>query len=664
MIYIHLGEKVMKRIKLLFIIVLGILILCADFYINSICSSNHSSIQTSPGRYSAPDGLTAYDTDLYIAGEWEYYPGQLYYRINSNSDIVSDFLNGAPIREFDYQFTKYFNQYRNESTDIYIHDNYMDEPTEFVCLPRFSFNSIYNQKPNNVSSYRMVIENLSPLEEGDMILALTGTINGDFNVFINGRICAAMMVPYGYPAYYLPIPDSGTIEIVIQTTGTTQLLNICPRLSYKGHAMIDMDNYRNTLFILYGILFTAFILMMVLIFSINTKKFRLPFYLGLVFTTIFLVSNLWATGFQDAVNSVIPQHFIPHIIKAFVLAALIIEAFILRSASDCKLSCVMPKVCIIACIAVVIIECLELTILPVTFLAAASDFLVAAIIAFLIISIVILANRVSASYNRSNIGFILMLTGLGATIIHDHFGFWNLFMLMQPVAIIIYIILIYINNKMYQTQVLQRTTELLELEKQSSKVQAAMLSSQIQPHFLYNTLTTIQELCYSDPDQAAELIVAFSQYLRNNLDFMNYDDLIPFSKELDHIHNFMYIQNARYHNSIEFVENIGDTNFYVPPLSVQPFVENAVKHGIMKENNSGKIFLSVFRSDGSIHIIIRNTGKKIRRDLLKPNHSIDNIQARLLILLKGTVNINFDDDNPDTIVEILIPEKARRNAEQ
>ncbi len=654
----------MKRTRLLFIIILGILILCADFYINSAYSSNHSSAQLSPGRYSAPNGLTAYDTDLYIAGEWEYYPGQLYYRINPNSDIVSDFLNNAPIREFDYQLTKYFKHYRNETTDIYIHDSYMDISKDYVHLPQISFGSIYSKKSNDVSSYRMIIENLAPLELGDMILALTGTINGDFNVFINGRLCSAMMIPYGYPAYYLSIPESGTIEIVIQTTGTTQLLNICPRLSYKGHAMIDMDNYRNTLFILYGILFTAFILMMVLIFSINTKKFRLPFYLGLVFTTIFLVSNLWATGFQDTVNSVIPQHYIPHIIKALVLAALVIEAFILRSAYDCKLSRIIPKVCIICCIVIVIIECLELTILPVVVLTAASDFLTAAIAAFLIISTVILANKVSDSYNRSNIGFILMLTGLGATIIHDHFGFWNLFMLIQPIAIIIYIILIYINNKIYQTQVLQRTTELLELEKHSSKVQAAMLSSQIQPHFLYNTLTTIQELCYSDPDQAAELIVTFSQYLRNNLDFMNYDDLIPFSKELDHIHNFMYIQNARYHNSIEFIEDINDTNFYVPPLSVQPFVENAVKHGIMKENNNGKIFLRVFRSKGMVHIIVRNTGKKISRELLKPNHSIDNIQARLLILLKGTVNINFDDDNPDTIVEISIPERSLMSKEQ
>ena len=654
----------MKRTRLLFIIILGILILCADFYINSAYSSNHSSAQLSPGRYSAPNGLTAYDTDLYIAGEWEYYPGQLYYRINPNSDIVSDFLNNAPIREFDYQLTKYFKHYRNETTDIYIHDSYMDISKDYVHLPQISFGSIYSKKSNDVSSYRMIIENLAPLELGDMILALTGTINGDFNVFINGRLCSAMMIPYGYPAYYLSIPESGTIEIVIQTTGTTQLLNICPRLSYKGHAMIDMDNYRNTLFILYGILFTAFILMMVLIFSINTKKFRLPFYLGLVFTTIFLVSNLWATGFQDTVNSVIPQHYIPHIIKALVLAALVIEAFILRSAYDCKLSRIIPKVCIICCIVIVIIECLELTILPVVVLTAASDFLTAAIAAFLIISTVILANKVSDSYNRSNIGFILMLTGLGATIIHDHFGFWNLFMLIQPIAIIIYIILIYINNKIYQTQVLQRTTELLELEKHSSKVQAAMLSSQIQPHFLYNTLTTIQELCYSDPDQGAELIVTFSQYLRNNLDFMNYDDLIPFSKELDHIHNFMYIQNARYHNSIEFIEDINDTNFYVPPLSVQPFVENAVKHGIMKENNNGKIFLRVFRSKGMVHIIVRNTGKKISRELLKPNHSIDNIQARLLILLKGTVNINFDDDNPDTIVEISIPERSLMSKEQ
>ena len=162
-----------------------------------------------------------------------------------------------------------------------------------------------------------------------------------------------------------------------------------------------------------------------------------------------------------------------------------------------------------------------------------------------------------------------------ANYIYNSFGLPGKTLFLLPVCIITFGFLIFTASKLYQKQLLTHTQNLLTLEKEASRIQTAMLSSQIQPHFLYNTLTTIQEMCYTDPEQAADLIVHFSRYLRTNIDFMDYTDLIPFEKELEHIENYLYIQNTRFGNALVFEKDITVTEFQIPPLSVQPLIENA-----------------------------------------------------------------------------------------
>ena len=182
-----------------------------------------------------------------------------------------------------------------------------------------------------------------------------------------------------------------------------------------------------------------------------------------------------------------------------------------------------------------------------------------------------------------------------------------------------------------------------------------MLSSQIQPHFLYNTLTTIQEMCYTDPEQAADLIVLFSRYLRTNIDFMDYTDLIPFEKELEHIENYLYIQNTRFGNALVFEKDITVTEFQIPPLSVQPLIENAIKYGIRKNGNHGTIRLETKQTAEGICILVKNSGPGFDEQKINPHHSIQNIRSRMDYLLHGTLIIHSQEGVEGTVMELLLP---------
>lgn len=119
-----------------------------------------------------------------------------------------------------------------------------------------------------------------------------------------------------------------------------------------------------------------------------------------------------------------------------------------------------------------------------------------------------------------------------------------------------------------------------------------IMTSQIQPHFLYNTLSTIQALCHTDPEKAAGITEDFGAYLRQNLASLNESSLIPFKKELEHTKTYVEIEETRFPN-IHVRYHIQDSDFSLPPLTLQPLVENAIRHGVR------------IREEGIINIITR-----------------------------------------------------------
>ena len=129
----------------------------------------------------------------------------------------------------------------------------------------------------------------------------------------------------------------------------------------------------------------------------------------------------------------------------------------------------------------------------------------------------------------------------------------------------------------------------------------------------------------------------------------------PFEKELEHIENYLYIQNTRFGNALVFEKDITVTEFQIPPLSVQPLIENAIKYGIRKNGNHGTIRLETKQTAEGICILVKNSGPGFDEQKINPHHSIQNIRSRMDYLLHGTLIIHSQEGVEGTVMELLLP---------
>jgi two-component system sensor histidine kinase LytS len=149
-----------------------------------------------------------------------------------------------------------------------------------------------------------------------------------------------------------------------------------------------------------------------------------------------------------------------------------------------------------------------------------------------------------------------------------------------------------------------------------NKAELKALQAQIQPHFLFNALNTIVSFCRTDAPKARELLMQLSHYLRNS--FNTTGEFIPLSQELKHIESYLSIEQARFSERLEVEYNIEpDTECLVPPLILQPIVENALKHGIMSTKLGGKLEIHAYNKDNTIYIQVKDNGIGMTREKVK-----------------------------------------------
>lgn len=161
---------------------------------------------------------------------------------------------------------------------------------------------------------------------------------------------------------------------------------------------------------------------------------------------------------------------------------------------------------------------------------------------------------------------------------------------------------------MFIVAMMDQSRILKENEREMYELRVQIMLSQIKPHFIYNTLTTIKYLCRKDPQQASETIDEFATYLRGNLDSLTTEQMIPFEKELEHVRNYLAIEKKRFGSKVRVQYDIQEEDFLIPALSMQPLVENAVKHGVTKKVEGGTIKISVEKQNGNYYITIEDDG--------------------------------------------------------
>ena len=182
---------------------------------------------------------------------------------------------------------------------------------------------------------------------------------------------------------------------------------------------------------------------------------------------------------------------------------------------------------------------------------------------------------------------------------------------------------------------LEAEKNIVEAELKESRI--SIMLSQIQPHFIYNTLGTIERMCLKDPQKANELVRNFSLYLRGN--FSELDSVAPirFEEELKHIEYYVNIEKVRFPDmNIEYV--VEATEFVLPALSVQPLVENAIKHGLMRLETGGTVIIRSYESPTHYCVEVKDDGMGFDVTLPideKKHVGLRNIRGRLKAMVDG-----------------------------
>lgn len=206
--------------------------------------------------------------------------------------------------------------------------------------------------------------------------------------------------------------------------------------------------------------------------------------------------------------------------------------------------------------------------------------------------------------------------------------------------------------------------QLLESDKLKDRVrqtEMAFLQSQIKPHFLYNTLSVIDEYCLADPPQASRLLNSFAKYLRQSFAFENLESMVSIETELQLVHNYVDVEKARF-DYLRFESQIEyNKTFSLPPLTIQPLVENAIRHGVCKKTGDGSVRLHLWRDADTVCIEISDDGAGIEPEKLGmllngagQSVGLSNIHSRLLHMFGSGLEI-WSETGTGTRVSFRIP---------
>ena len=208
------------------------------------------------------------------------------------------------------------------------------------------------------------------------------------------------------------------------------------------------------------------------------------------------------------------------------------------------------------------------------------------------------------------------------------------------------------------------TKQLVKKEKEMAESKITTAISQIQPHFIFNSLSTIKFLVKKDQMEALEAIDEFSDYLRGSMDSLTRKCCVPFSEELELVNHYMYLEKKRFGDKINIKYDIQLDGFMVPALSVQPIVENAVKHGIRGQLKGGTIEIATKEDTKNFIIQVTDDGAgfdpQAKKEDGKSHVGIANVQKRLALMCQGTLEIESAPQK-GCQVTIRIPKRKGRS---
>ena len=190
---------------------------------------------------------------------------------------------------------------------------------------------------------------------------------------------------------------------------------------------------------------------------------------------------------------------------------------------------------------------------------------------------------------------------------------------------------------------------------------SSIMILQMRPHFIYNTMMSIYYLCKQDPDLAQQVTLDFTTYLRRNFTALASEEPIPFSEELEHTRTYLAVEQAQFDDMLFIDYDTPHVDFRLPPLTLQPIAENAVKHGMNPDSAPLRIRITTRRTGSGSEIIVEDNGPGFDpedgfkpTDDSEPHVALKNIRERLEIMCNGKMTI-VPREGGGTLVRVTIP---------
>lgn len=283
-----------------------------------------------------------------------------------------------------------------------------------------------------------------------------------------------------------------------------------------------------------------------------------------------------------------------------------------------------------------------------------------------IVSLILIVLCVRETKEREKYEWIMLISAgvlsviLIAELLNAHLSLWQSGICIKAVFGVLFVLLLLWAVKLVAVNY-QESIRAKELEKELKENQISLAMSQIQPHFIYNSLNSIYHLCEKDVGMAQQAISDFSDYLQRSLSAVDRTTLISFEEELKHVKTYLKLEQLRFGKDLNAVYRIERADFMLPALSVQPLVENAVKHGIcQKEEGVGTVILIAKEYPDCYEVIVSDDGVGFVPGTEyngKGTHvGIRNVRQRLDILCHATLKVESE-PGKGTTSTIRIPKE-------
>ena len=477
----------------------------------------------------------------------------------------------------------------------------------------------------------------------------------------------------GWTAYILTAGSEEPIEIVIhnphcfgnETAIDEFLANtaLWANIDFEKGVLENGDAQRNT-----GLFFilVALAVLGIALFStlIHIKNSRLFWLFGLTTLVAGIYFAYSASGVSFWSESIVSN-------TIAVGSAMILYMFFL-AATIMHLLAATKKIGLIAVVFLGVVDALAL-IIPVVSNLRFYDVWLYWIVVQLVVNLVLIGCLVKECFckkSKSNwlyIGAILPLIAFGVDVAMTGLGVWKggeaskfLFLLLFAVAMVVVLRIIPrgINDA---ARAKELETEKTALNAQLVESRISTMMSQIRPHFIYNTLGSIEQLCNIDPQKAGALVHNFAKYLRGNFRELDNPRPILMSQEMEHVRHYISIENVRFPD-MTFSFEMNSEDFCIPALTIQPIVENAIKHGLMKLPKGGTIHVVSYETDNHYCVSVADDGAGFDTSELldeRKHVGIRNIRGRLKAMVGGTLEIEST-VGVGTKVLITIPKEVHK----